>query len=233
MEMIFYMDFTIPRNNESELVLYIWKIINLPSISKSDLLYKISFELFILPPEKAIQFIDLSVKKNLLTKDELENLFLSQNLKKKLSGWQAKRKKEIAKKMKLVENRIDLEVDINKSEAKSFKTLLKAFIDKGTLNRAATVSDSAFNIKKYDLKEGIVKVEVTGSRSKTYNVEINTKNQTLVHDCHDFQQNRVKNKKFCKHLVKLFFLLKEKNESKAVGFLSNIAKDINNWEFSD
>jgi len=38
------MNFAIPRNNNSETLLYIWKIIDLPSISQKDLLYKISFE---------------------------------------------------------------------------------------------------------------------------------------------------------------------------------------------
>ena len=53
----------------------------------------------------------------------------------------------------------------------------------------------------------------------------------LKHDCHDFQTKRAQNKKFCKHLAKLFLLLKEKDEKRATLFLENITKDVNKWDF--
>ena len=37
------MNFSIPRSNYSEMVLYIWKIIEIPNISINDLIYRISF----------------------------------------------------------------------------------------------------------------------------------------------------------------------------------------------
>jgi len=72
----------------------------------------------------------------------------------------------------------------------NYNTLLKAFLDKGTINRAAILSDENFNIKEFDYNNGIITVEVVGIKESSYNIEINTKNKTLVHNCHDFQERR-------------------------------------------
>ncbi|GAJ10706.1 unnamed protein product, partial [marine sediment metagenome] len=112
-----------------------------------------------------------------------------------------------------------------------FNTLLKAFLDRGTLNRAVTVSDSAFNIIKFDPKSRIIKAEVTGSKDALYNIEISINDKFIKHNCQDFQTNRAKNKTFCKHLAKLFLLLKKKNEKSALFFLESITNEINNWDF--
>jgi hypothetical protein len=93
------MKFTIPRNNSSELLLYIWKIIDLPFISQSDLLYKLSFDLFLFSPEEVITFINGCTKNKSLIKDTNNNLNLSNILKQKLKNWQNKRKQEILEKM--------------------------------------------------------------------------------------------------------------------------------------
>ena len=52
------MNFAIPRNNTSEMLLYIWKIIDLPYILYDDLVFRISFDLYLDPPEKAKIFIN-------------------------------------------------------------------------------------------------------------------------------------------------------------------------------
>ena len=64
-----------------------------------------------------------------------------------------------------------------------------------------------------------------------YIIEISTIEKVLKHDCHDFEAKRAQNKKFCKHLAKLFLVLKDKDEIVATTFLENITKDINKWEF--
>ena len=74
------MNFAIPRNNNSEMLLYIWKIIDIPKVSQNDLLYKISFELFLFPPNEAISFINNCLDNQLLVKDNNLNFTLSKNL---------------------------------------------------------------------------------------------------------------------------------------------------------
>ena len=109
---------------------------------------------------------------------------------------------------------------------------MKAFLDKGTINKTVSISDEDFAITEFSFEKGIIKTEVTGSKKEPYLIEINTKNQKLIHNCHDFETRRLENKKFCKHLAKLFLLLKEKDEESATNFLSEIAENINKWEFT-
>ncbi len=93
------MNFAIPRKSETDFLLYIWKIMGLPIISKNDLIYEISFKLFFDSPEKANLFVDKSIKNNYLVKDDNENLSLAQNVKKNLQSWRSKRKRANLNKM--------------------------------------------------------------------------------------------------------------------------------------
>ena len=156
------MNFAIPRKSETDFLLYIWKIIGLPIISKNDLIYEISFNLFFDSPEKANLFVDKSIKNNNLVKDDNENLSLSQNLKKNLQSWQIKRRKTIVN--KIINRNDEFGVKNNKffEDDSNYNTLLKAFMDKGTINRAAILSDENFNIKEFDYINGIILVEVVG-----------------------------------------------------------------------
>ena len=219
------MNFKIPYNNDSELLLYIWKVIDLPNISMNELLYKISFELFLLSPEEALEFLQRSIKSNILEKDDNNNLQLPQNSYKKLKTWQLKRKEIILTKLNFID-------DFEAEKSSNFNTLLKSFLDKGTINRAASISNNAFQLSQIDFETGIIKAQVTGSKEVPYNIEIDTKNKILNHNCHDFETRRAINKKFCKHVAKFFILLKEKNEKSAGNLLKRIAENINDWEFS-
>lgn len=219
------MIFKIPYNDDSELLLYIWKVIDLPNISMNELLYKISFELFLLSPEEALEFLQRSIKSNSLEKDDNSNLQLPQNSYKKLKTWQLKRKEIILTNLNLID-------DFEAEKSSNFSTLLKSFLDKGTINRAASISNNAFQLSQIDFETGIIKAQVAGSNEESYNIEINTKNKILTHDCHDFKTNRAKNKKFCKHLTRFLLLLKEKNEKSAGNLLKRIAENINDWEFT-
>jgi len=225
------MNFAIPRKNETEFLLYIWKIIDLPKISKKDLIYEISFKLFIDSPEKAKKLIDTSIKNNLLVEDHNENLSLSHNLKKNLNSWQVKRRDTILKKIKNRKDKISVKNDIILDNNSNHNALLKAFLDKGTINRAVLLSEDSFHIKEFDDKKGIIRVDVIGIKESSYNLEINTKNKTINHNCHDFQERRAADKKFCKHLAKLFLILKEKDSVSALNFLREIAENINDYQF--
>jgi len=224
-------NFAIPRNNNSEMVLYIWKIIELPSISLSDLLYELSFELSLFSPNGANQFIQKVVNNNLLIEVPNNMIKLSHNLEQKLKNWHIKRKAQILKKIDSSKKDTQEIDSFDKNNLNKFNTILKAFLDKGTINRAVTVSDGAFNIIKFDLKSKIIKAEVKGSNDAPYIIEISINDKFIKHNCHDFQTNRAKNKKFCKHLAKLFLLLKKKNEKSASLFLESITNEINNWDF--
>jgi hypothetical protein len=58
------MRFNIPRNNLDEMVIYIWKIVDLPYILYDDLLFNVIFEYFIFTPDEASLFIEDVLKKS-------------------------------------------------------------------------------------------------------------------------------------------------------------------------
>ncbi|MFX0001511.1 MAG: hypothetical protein ACFE9Q_15780 [Candidatus Hodarchaeota archaeon] len=225
------MNLAFPRNNNSEMLLYIWKIIDLPYISFDDLFYKISFDLFLLSPDKAIDFINTCIDKKLIIKDNDYNLKLSKDLSDQLKNWQKIRKNSIIEKINSAKKIAQLKNDIDKKDLSNFGLLINAFVDKGTLNRSVTVSDAAFDISEYNRLEGIIKSKVKGSKEESYIIEINTNDKILRHNCHDFETRRADNKKFCKHIAKLFLILKEKNNKSAEYFLNQLAEDIDKWEF--
>jgi len=226
------MNFAIPRNNISELLLYFWKIIDLPYISLNELLHRISYKLFLLTPEKAMAFINNCLKSNLLVKNDKGDLKLSDPMNQKLNDWQEKRKKEIVGKMISTKKINLLKNDNGRDNSSIFSVLIKSFVERETLNRAVTVPNTAFNIEKFDRANGVIMASVSGSKKESYKIEIDINNKILKHNCHDFETRRCKNKKFCKHLAKLFLLLKEKNKDHTEFFLKDLAENIDNWDFT-
>ncbi|MFW9864870.1 MAG: hypothetical protein ACFFEN_02125 [Candidatus Thorarchaeota archaeon] len=225
------MNFAIPRNNNSDLVLYIWKIIDLPSIPLNDLIFKISYELFLQTPDKAKEFIEKCLESNFLNKDDNGNLTLSSSLYKKITVWQKQRKDKILDKIKSAKKITQIASDFKQEGTSNFSVLLKSFVDRATLNRAAIISNSAFNIKVFDAAKGIIDSTVLGSQDEPYIIEVNSKTKLLKHNCHDFETRKSSNKQFCKHLAKLFLVLRETNNESAEFFLKDIAENIDDWEF--
>ena len=224
------MDLKIPRKNISDMVLYVWKIIGLPSISQEDLVYALSFNLFLYDSIAAKEFISLAVEEGLLLKSPQNYLSPSNILKSKLQKWENERQSGIKEKLKAMQ--IVRRIENNpKDESINFNTLFRTFVDDATLTRTASIlqSDIKFLIK--DLDQGIIHAEVKGSKEISYSIEINLKNKNILHNCHDFEARKSKNKKLCKHLAKIFLILKDENENKTTILLSEIADQINEWSF--
>jgi len=226
------MNFAIPRQDNAELLLYLWKIIDLPFIYLDDLLYKTSYELFLFPPEQAAIFINKMLKANLLTEDDNGRIRLSSPLNEKLTLWQKKRKNKVEEQKKSAEKRRLLTNNIENDEKSNINLLFKILVEKGTLYRAAKITNNAFKIRELDTNKGSIKSDVSGSKEESYYIEINLKEKFVKHNCHDFETRRSREKQFCKHLARLFLLLKEKDEKTAEFFLKEIAENIEEWEFS-
>lgn len=225
------MNFAVPRKNNSEMLLYIWRVIDLPYILYNDLLYRISFDLFLLSPKEAKNFIDTCIENKFLLKADNNYFKLSEELNQKLTNWQKKRKIDIFGKIEAAKNIAELRNNLSK-ESTNFSVLLNFFVDRGTLNRSVSVSDEAFELLKYDRTKGIIKSKVKGSKEDSYIIEVDTNEKILRHDCHDFETRRADNKKFCKHITKLFLLLREKDENNAEFFLNELTENIDMWEFT-
>ena len=225
------MKISVPRKDLKEMTLYIWKILEYSQISKKELLYKLTFDLSLFTPDEALKYIKEAQENNLLVGYDDNLLKLSPELEKTLKNWQKKRKDEILNKIKLSKNAEKIKTKFQRDKTSTFNILLKAFLDKGTLNRAVNVSDDSIILSLFDLNKGKIDAQIIGSRKNPYIVEIDIKNLSLKHDCQDFITKRLDNKKFCKHLAKLFLFLKEKDENSAKRFLEAISENIEKWEF--
>ena len=226
------MNFAIPRDNDSEFLLYLWKIINLPSLSQDNLLYRISFELLLLPPKESESLIKRSIISKLLEKDEKNNITLSKVLREKLKLWQIKRKQDITKNILLEKDRRKLKESLEEGDSARFGRLLKAFSDKASLNRAIAIPDSSIELLKFNVKKGEIEAKIAGHLKDSYVIKINIDDKIVIHDCQDFKDRKSKQNKFCKHLIKLFLFLKEKNKEFAQRLIETISIDIEEWDFS-
>jgi hypothetical protein len=226
------MKISVPRNNPEDMILYTWKIIDLPSISYEDLLYKVIFEYYIFNPKDASLFIDDALTNGLLISEENSLIRLSDELSQKFKEWQKLRQLKIKENIMNRKKREKVVKRIQINNENKFNHLIKKISDNGALNRAVTISDDALDITIINKKKGILEAEIKGTSEKNYIVNININEQILLHNCHDFETRRAKAKMFCKHLIKLFLYLKKENEELAIYFLENIISQINDWDFS-
>jgi hypothetical protein len=221
-----------PINNPELLILYLWKIIDLPNITLNDLIFKISYDLFLIPPDRAKEFINSCITNKFLVETEKNELKLSDPLNTELRDWQKRRKNEIKNNIDSVRKINQLKSASEKGKSTNFSKHLKSLVEKETLNRAARVKNEDFDIKELDFKKGTIKATIRGSKEHPYVIEIDLKNKNIKHDCHDFDARRSKNKQFCKHLTKFFLMLRESHKTSTEQFLINISENIEEWDFT-
>ena len=226
------MNFAIDRSSKSEMLLHFWKIIDLPNITPDDLMFKISYELFLLYPEEAVKFINYCLESNLLIQNEKGTLKLSKSLNQRLLDWQKKRKNEVSKNLTATKQEIQLKNDIENESSTIFSVLMHEFVDKDTLGRAASLTTTDFKLKEFNTKSGLIKSTVLGSKKESYFIELDLDKKLIRHNCHDFETRRSKTKKFCKHLAKFMLLLKEEEKDFTENFLKNLANNIEDWNFA-
>ena len=94
--------------------------------------------------------------------------------------------------------------------------------------RFSLISDDIISLKICTLD--VINCIIHGT--KDYNIKINFNNKEITHNCLDYLHRRSKNKKFCKHLVKMFqFLEKEYGANFIRYVLSTIGTELTEWKF--
>ncbi|MBN1215114.1 MAG: DUF2240 family protein [Candidatus Lokiarchaeota archaeon] len=224
-------EFKIPKEDPKKFILYLWKIIDLEKISQDNLIFYISYRLFLLSPDKVNKFIKKSIENNLIEITDDKKISLNPKLREDFDIWQKKREDHIKKKEKDNNLRIDILEDLENKKKNNFNTLLKAFSDKGTINRAVSISTDTIKLSLFDQEKKSIRVTFIGREKESYFIEIDQNKKIIRHNCHDYNERRAKNKKFCKHLARLFLILKEQNQNFTEQLLGDIADTINNWEF--
>jgi hypothetical protein len=172
------MKFSVPRDHPDEMVLYVWKIVDLPYIFKDNLLYNLIFKYFIFTPDKASAFIDDALKQGYLVQDK-NFIRLSNELDQKHMEWQKKRNREIKNNLISRKKRTIAVQKIQINSGDKFNKLLKKIIDSAALNRAVIVSDDAIDIIKVDKAKGVLEAIIKGTKEESYIVNINLEKRIL------------------------------------------------------
>jgi uncharacterized protein YecE (DUF72 family) len=102
----------------------------------------------------------------------------------------------------------------------SLESHLLKFTDRARLERARTIEDKEVQILE---KSGH---RIT-SRIKEYQVVVDLDHKTVAHDCPDWTRES-KDRRFCKHVARLFLALEN---DKATAVLEQISKQGKDWEF--
>jgi uncharacterized protein YecE (DUF72 family) len=98
--------------------------------------------------------------------------------------------------------------------------LLLEFCDKARIDRAETIRETSFSFLRTTPQ--LIKASV-----KDYIIEIDIANKAIRHDCEDWRK-RAQNKKFCKHVVRVFLSLPLKTSKE---ILAEIMMEKNLWRF--
>lgn len=96
-------------------------------------------------------------------------------------------------------------------EQKDFSEIIKNLTDNNTLIRAESISNNCIRILKIDKENGLIEAEVQGNKIIPYQLTLNISRKNLYdviyHDCPDYLARKKPNNKFCKHIVKFFYVL--------------------------
>ncbi len=88
-------------------------------------------------------------------------------------------------------------------------------------------------VTQLEVRDDIIEASFQGSEGD-YRLLIDYKNKVIKHNCRDFIHNRMRIKKFCKHLTKVFIDLKEQNtQSYVKNLLNSIYLCLDRWEFKE
>lgn len=87
-------------------------------------------------------------------------------------------------------------------------------------------------VTSLEMLDDLIKASFKGSKDD-YKLIINFDEKVIRHNCEDFIRNRMRNKKFCKHLTKIFIIINQKDKTYAIRLLNQIYLSLDKWEFKE
>ena len=112
-----------------------------------------------------------------------------------------------------------------------FEEIIKKLTSKNTLNRVNAISDDCVRIFRLDKENRIIEAEIQGNQLIPYklNLNISQKNtySIIEHDCPDYLAHKKQKNKFCKHIAKFFYVLRNQDYNFALDLLKEINSKIN------
>lgn len=113
-----------------------------------------------------------------------------------------------------------------------FNFMLKQFTEKKDLYKSASLKEEDYHISKYASSLQTLRVIVHRLGKEPYFIFINLAEKLISHGCGRFKELNTNNsKKFCKHLVKLFLILKEKEPDLSISILRHIYRHREGFSF--
>ncbi|MFX1294444.1 MAG: hypothetical protein ACFFD2_06265 [Promethearchaeota archaeon] len=110
-------------------------------------------------------------------------------------------------------------------EQKDIRQLLQLLSDSKRIQKAKTLYISDIKII-FQSDEGYM-YEIKGTK-QTYYLRIDLKNKVLIHNCDDWVHRGLRNNKLCKHFIRVFQLLYDKEAKRIL-----IDLILSPWIFSD
>jgi hypothetical protein len=230
------MDLNIPTS-DNDFFKYLWRIMGWKEISKSELIRTVSYKIMLpYSPSHLNKKIITAIKKGYLI-EQGNKITISKNILNDLEKEKEKSKNyfPILFPTQCIGDRIEESIDIWRySEKKSgFIDLMKQVFNKSEIENGKKIQSEKIQIKDSDEKNQIIEAMVEGSKGERYILKIDIKNKIIIHDCHDFIQNKMKKNEFCKHFFRTILKFKKSSPELVELFLNRIKSNRDRWQFLD
>ena len=227
------MNFSIPSDKRQR-ILYIWKIIDSPSINIDELYNFLTFELFLAPLEEVKKIIKEALDSKFLIEDsKSEEISLSDSLRVEFEKWQDKGEEKIKKIHNVLNKSWRNPIAIN--EKSKYEIFEDDLIDPASKKKASLFRSKALSIDKIDFTNEISgKIEDKDENGKlvSYEFNISPKNRKITHNCPEYNKLRKKQKKLCPHLGRVFIKLNIDHNKETLKLLEDLVEKREKWVFS-
>lgn len=187
---------SIPRN-PLQLVAYAFRALAKDQVPLQQLIFFISFDLRQMPPSRVEKIIqDLHSKGQVEIQNDIVTLSEEPNLKPE---------------------------GISSISQTELGDLLRVFVSSSRLSRAVGMNDQVIDLKR--VSQDPLKIEAIVHGSQVYDLVLDESKKLISHNCPDWQRVSVLHR-FCKHVAKLFLLIKN---DEAVRILRNLQHE--SWTF--
>lgn len=222
-----------PPQELRDMVFYIWKIIDVPSINIDKLIQIISLDLYIATPPNSRLLISKAINSGYLIENkETEEVQLAIKLRQEFDEWQ-----QFGHQKNHRINQILNEwwrSPINIDEDFRFNALLRDFIDETIWNKGNKFRSSWIQLQPSSnpkIFHGNVK-EINDNGEILYKFEIDQEKRKITHNCVDFQQVRKSQKRFCTHLAAVLAKLYASNKVITLNLVEDLVNFHEAWSFT-
>ena len=121
---------------------------------------------------------------------------------------------------------------LKEAHRKDFNSMLNHFTEKKDLYKSVSLKEEDYHISKYATNNQAIRAIIHRLGKEPYFIFINLHKKAISHDCGRFNELKGRNsRQFCKHLIKLFLILKEKNPIQAFSILKYIYRHCEEFTF--